>query len=413
MSRNRAPVSGTPLLATRYTGPASDKTRHFQESFCVFCVFCVNVDCVCEIVQQGKSKFQEPVPDDSPFPCDTGPESPGARSATRPTSVHRLRPGDIDVVGAMGDSLTAGTGTAAAGLVELAVENRGMSWSGGGESTWREYLTLPNILREYNPALIGYSLKDSLGSEVNSQFNVAEPLAETRDMAFQAKLLVRRMRSDKRVNYKDDWKMVTMMIGSNDFCSEMCYLKDISVTSELHKKELTTALDYLRDNMPRTIVNLVAPPQLRIIQDFKGKSALCALINDVECPCLFGLRWQHLKDNFTQIMRDVQKTDLELATSGRYNSKDDFAVVGHRFLTEATIPNKRTPRGDVTDFSFLSEDCFHFSQKTHAMAANSLWNSLLEPVGNKTPHAVELPFSRFLCPAEESPYIFTDRNSVT
>lgn len=48
MSRNRAPVSGSPLQATRYSGPASDKTRHFQESFCVFCV---NVDCVCEIVQ--------------------------------------------------------------------------------------------------------------------------------------------------------------------------------------------------------------------------------------------------------------------------------------------------------------------------------------------------------------------------
>jgi hypothetical protein len=55
------------------------------------------------------------------------------------------------------------------------------------------------------------------------------------------------------------------------------------------------------------------------------------------------------------------------ATSGRYNSKDDFTVIGHNFLTEATIPNKRTPREDTTDFSFLSEDCFHFSQKAQAV----------------------------------------------
>jgi hypothetical protein len=55
--------------------------------------------------------------------------------------------------------------------------------------------------------------------------------------------------------------MVTIMIGSNDFCSHMCYLKDISMTSKLHKNNLVKALDYMRDNMPRTIVNLVSPPR--------------------------------------------------------------------------------------------------------------------------------------------------------
>lgn len=63
----------------------------------------------------------------------------------------------------------------------------------------------------------------------------------------------------------------------------------------------------------------------------------------------------------------------------------------------------------VKETGFSNVDYAH----SFVTAANSLWNSLLEPVGNKTPHAVELPFSRFLCPAEESPYIFTDRNSVT
>jgi hypothetical protein len=77
----------------------------------------------------------------------------------------------------------------------------------GGESTWREYLTLPNILKEFNPRLVGYALKDSLGSQKNSQFNVAEPIGMTGDMPFQAKLLVRRMLSDKRVDYEKDWKV--------------------------------------------------------------------------------------------------------------------------------------------------------------------------------------------------------------
>jgi hypothetical protein len=51
------------------------------------------------------------------------------------------------------------------------------------------------------------------------------------------------------------------MIGSNDFCSHMCYLRDLSVPPKIHKDNLVKALDYLRDNMPRTIVNLVAPPR--------------------------------------------------------------------------------------------------------------------------------------------------------
>jgi hypothetical protein len=77
----------------------------------------------------------------------------------------------------------------------------------GGESTWREYLTLPNILKEFNPSLIGYALRDSLGSQKSSQFNVAEPYGITSDMSFQAELLVKRMRSDKRVDYDNDWKV--------------------------------------------------------------------------------------------------------------------------------------------------------------------------------------------------------------
>ena len=56
-------------------------------------------------------------------------------------------------------------------------------------------------------------------------------------------------------------QMVTIMIGANDFCSHVCYLKNISLTPQLHKDSLIKALDYLRDNMPRTIVNLVPPPR--------------------------------------------------------------------------------------------------------------------------------------------------------
>jgi hypothetical protein len=45
-------------------------------------------------------------------------------------------------------------------------------------------------------------------------------------------------------------------------------------------------------------------------------------------------------------------------------------------------------------------------------AANSLWNSLLEPVGNKAYTIVEAPLARVLCPIPEHPFIYTAANSI-
>jgi hypothetical protein len=79
---------------------------------------------------QGE-KFQEPVPEETPFPCGTSPGSPGEPFPTRPNSVHKLRPGDINVVGAMGDSITAANGAASVNLLQGLIENRGLSFAIG------------------------------------------------------------------------------------------------------------------------------------------------------------------------------------------------------------------------------------------------------------------------------------------
>lgn len=52
------------------------------------------------------------------------------------------------------------------------------------------------------------------------------------------------------------------MIGANDFCVDICYLPQerIKKSAETHRRELMRALDYLQDNLPRTLVNLVIAP---------------------------------------------------------------------------------------------------------------------------------------------------------
>lgn len=118
-------------------------------------------------------KVQQQFPNDMRFFCDVN--GAGARSKVVPKSVHKLRPGDIDIVGAIGDSLTAANGAFALDATQVLLEGRGVSWSIGGHQTWRNFLTLPNILKEFNPNLYGYpDAVYSSSYQKSSRFNVAE-----------------------------------------------------------------------------------------------------------------------------------------------------------------------------------------------------------------------------------------------
>lgn len=120
-----------------------------------------------------QKKVQHQFTNDTRFFCDV--DGPGARSKYVPKSVHMLRPGDIDVIGAIGDSLTAGNGAFALDVFQVLLEGRGASWSIGGQRSWRNFLTIPNILKEFNPKLYGFSVADQANSyDKSSRFNVAE-----------------------------------------------------------------------------------------------------------------------------------------------------------------------------------------------------------------------------------------------
>lgn len=138
----------------------------------------------------------------------------------------------------------------------------------GGEGTWREYLTLPNILKEFNPRLTGYSTGTGEFLSPNSQLNVAFPVAADADALRQAKILVSRLKQSSRVNMTEDWKMVTVFFGANDLCSGQCYDKKGDPQGK-HATRLMAALDYLQNNLPRTFVNLI--PALGKILRFNSK----------------------------------------------------------------------------------------------------------------------------------------------
>ena len=51
--------------------------------------------------------------------------------------------------------------------------------------------------------------------------------------------------------------MVTISIGGNDICSFICLMKDPESLPERHRLALTKTLRYLKNNLPRFVVDLI------------------------------------------------------------------------------------------------------------------------------------------------------------
>ncbi|XP_044259082.1 phospholipase B1, membrane-associated-like [Tribolium madens] len=337
------------------------------------------------------------------FPCPLN----NTRSLQPPENVNKVRPGDIDVIAGLGDSITAGVGLMAINLLQIVLEYRGIAATAGGEASWRKYLTLPNILKVFNPNLTGFATATTLTLDPESRFNVGESGAVSEDIPYMAKVMIKRMMVDPNIDIQKHWKMVTLMIGPNDFCSQICFKNNLTAILEEHKSDLLQVLRILKYNLPRTIVNVIPPPNLEILIGFTGVPPKCKLTHLFECPCLFGPTSHNRQDIYIKLMQQWQNLDMEIVNSEEFDS-DDFTVVVQPFTLDFFLPNSTE---GVTDYSYLAEDCFHMSQKGNARIANALWNNIMEPVGQKSTRPVEI-LEKFNCPSEEHPYIFTRKNSV-
>ncbi|XP_049545937.1 phospholipase B1, membrane-associated-like isoform X2 [Anopheles darlingi] len=348
--------------------------------------------------------IQTPIPKKQEFPCFRD----GMRSTQVPTSVHELRPGDIDVIAAIGDSLTAGTGVLATGILDLIIENRGLSWSIGGQGTWREYLTIPNILKEFNPKLSGYASADSLSNNKTSRFDVAEIGGMSADLPHQARNLIKRMLTDHTVDIKNHWKLVTIFIGHNDFCSRLCYLPNPEKALHYHEQNLIETLRLLKKYLPRTMVNIVSPINVNVLRTFRPLPPECVSTQLFECSCIFGTRFQVLQPRLNRIIDDWNRVQMRVAERPEFQNATDFTVNYQPFAEQLVLPT--LPDGS-TDAGLASVDCFHLSQRGHAIMANSYWNNMIEVVGNKS-GTLQREFQRFNCPTTARPYLATHVNSL-
>ncbi|XP_030381203.1 phospholipase B1, membrane-associated [Scaptodrosophila lebanonensis] len=345
-----------------------------------------------------EGKMQARISREVPFPCPLN----NSRSSKPPISVHRLRPGDIDIIAAFGDSLSAGNGIMSNTALDMINEFRGMTFSGGGLGNWRQFLTLPNILKVYNPNLYGYAVDNSLVVNHNmARLNIAEPMIMSHDLPFQARVFIDLLRRDPHVDMDRHWKLLTVFVGNNDLCSDLCHWDDVNVMLDRHARDLHRAFTLLRDNVPRLLINLVVVPNLiKPIQTMSPLPLQCFVVHRIACACLASDRLSEAKrQQLSKLIQRWQQIELDVAALPEFQ-REDFAIIAHPMIANITLP--RTLDGQ-TDFRYFGHDCFHFSQRGHAVLANMLWNSMLSPDDQK-PRKFRKPFQKFFCPSEEQPY---------
>uniref|UniRef100_A0A914EG49 Lipase_GDSL domain-containing protein n=1 Tax=Acrobeloides nanus TaxID=290746 RepID=A0A914EG49_9BILA len=330
-----------------------------------------------------------------------------APSKNMPTNVHSIRPADIKLIMALGDSLTAANGAGATDAISVLLQYRGLAFLMGADK---------DILLKYNPKLFGQSYGICAADVWECAFlNIAQPGAKAVDMPGQATEIVRRMQDDHpEIDFNNDWKLLSIFIGGNDFCS---YCRDpVGYSAANFAYKIQEAIEYIYDHVPRVIVQLVT--MLHVEMEKKLDSTdnvtapICQPLHEYgECKCLYS-NWT--VESMNQTVQAYQQAEMLLQdyfeNKTKADNKTDFTFVIQPFINNAFNPAMNVD--GTPDLRMFAPDCFHFSQLGHAGVATWLWKNMLEPVGSKTNAAnlssVAYPLG---CPDPTCPFIRTTRNS--
>ncbi|CAI2357855.1 unnamed protein product [Caenorhabditis sp. 36 PRJEB53466] len=269
-----------------------------------------------------------------------------------------------------GNVNSAGNGAGALTPLGVFLQYRGLSFQAGGDANLEEHITIPNILKKYNPDLFGYST--GIGDEHNydvARLNVAVAGALASELPRQAFHLER----------------------SPQYASVF----------------IAEAIQIIYDNVPRVIVSLTNVFHLEILRETDRGRYFCSALHKFQCPCVSDLFVN--KSVLANAVNEYNYYEMQMQTSGRFE-KDDFTLVVQPFLSNTTEPSRIN--GEFNK-EFFAPDCFHFSQWGHALIASHLWSNIIEPVGYKsTTVNLTIPALPLSCPEKNCPFFRTPKNSV-
>lgn len=141
----------------------------------------------------------------------------------------------------------------------------------------------------------------------------------------------------------------------------------------------------------------------------------CHLARPIECSCLFGPAYSSHRKLYRRLERRFVRIMERVSHMPEFHT-DDFTVVFQPFFGESSVfmghdtgDAVAPASGTGLDMDIMSIDCIHLSQKGHAVAANGLWNNMMQRGATKQLGLRPL-LGRFECPSEERPFLATYSN---
>lgn len=301
-------------------------------------------------------------------------------------TIRELHPQDIRVVSCLGDSATSGC------FAENKLqEARDISATCGGRAG---ALTLPNLLRHFQPAIVGFSM-GTHALEVTGSWhqpsvdrcNAAQSGATSADVIpNQIEYLVEQLKALKNVSFANDWKMLNLWIGSNDLCALIPVAE--------YEKHCDQILAQIHAKIPRVFVNVLTMMNLSYIAHYSTDWCKAEHSVFAECKWIFTSTDQQLRrleqysDQYNEVLKRL---------AAKYNSLDDqSAFVMQPVFTKFNVPSRDWLSGI---------DCFHPTQIGHASSATCLWNNLFLPLGKKVEGCLTLP--PLFCPTDDTSLIYS------
>ncbi|TKR59958.1 hypothetical protein L596_029561 [Steinernema carpocapsae] len=270
------------------------------------------------------------------------PEKTFASSKSVPTSAHQVRYGDIKIIAALGDSLTAGNGAGAENhdAIQIVLQYRGLVFHIGGDKELDQHITIPNILRKFNPKLFGQSHGvGSVNVWESAYLNAGVPGAQSSDLPGQAKDLVQKIKTHPEIDVQNDWKLVNIFIGGNDicaYCDDRKHNKE-SFHSPYHFAEnIKKAVEILQDNLPRTIVSLTGMFNMRMLRRVDAGELFCEGLHLFECSCEADKQFTNAE--MSNVSLAYMAAEQQIQDSGVFDTKEDFTFVIQPFFEEITQP---------------------------------------------------------------------------
>ena len=325
-------------------------------------------------------------------------------SAAPPVDVRHIRPTDIKAFMAMGDSITAAFAAKENLKLDGIREFRGISWAIGGDDG---AYTVPNFFARvsghpHSPAL-GASLGDQIPLEAVKikghpvrdwdprvdQLNGAVSLARVGDLNTQMDYLVSEAKKIKGLDFENDWKVLSILIGANNLCIS-CEAGRKDATPQYYEQNYRAILERVRTEIPKVFVNAVLMFNISGVYTQQQTSEYCRLMEPIEkneCPCMERAD----ADRQAMDLHNVLYSQVIKNISADYAAKNytDFAVVVQPCFE--SLP--------VFSLEYLSGvDCFHPSYLAHAAMGIGLWNNMLQPEGEKDT-TLDPANVKLLCPA--------------